>query len=47
VRKIHYEFECEALADFKYGIDKEKSNVEANKDLINNFKDSIINSLSE
>ncbi len=29
LRKVDYEFECEALADFKYSIDPSKTNAEA------------------
>jgi len=36
VKKINYEFECEALADFKYGLGDE-TNVEAEKELVSKY----------
>ena len=34
INPLDYEFECEALADYAYQVDKEKSNQESIKDYL-------------
>lgn len=38
VNKVDYEFECEALADFTFGIDSKTTNKVAEESLMDKFK---------
>eukprot|EP00347_Sterkiella_histriomuscorum_P006631 403352033 len=47
ISKIDYEFECEALSDFKYGMSGNQTKTQAEQDLSEQFKNRLFNKINQ